>query len=170
MRQLVRESFADSVRDRVDVRVTNADRRGFSGYGRCMAGSISVDGHVVAHIDPHRLRRLTLSLPVSGSHRQIVLIVKPYRSGQALPDGALEGEFLDFPVACWEYLQSALNESLSSADPIVSSLAVLNAKVGRQRLLRMSTRDLHPLTRAMLDFRLTAERDARRAQRVTVNC
>ena len=167
VRSLVRDSFADSVRDRVDVRVTNADRRGFSGYGSCMAGSISVDGHVVAHIDPHRLRRLTLSLPASGESgaaHEIVLIVQP-RPKQAAPQGALVGEFLDFQDACWEYLQSNLNESLSSADPIVSSLAVLNARVGRQRLRRVATRELHLLTRAMLDFRIEAERHARSAQR-----
>ena len=69
---------------------------------------------------------------------------------------------MDFPNACWEYLHSNLNESLHNPDPFVSSLAVLNAKVGRTRLQRASTWDLHPLTRAMLDFRMTAEKDSHR--------
>lgn len=162
VRKLVRESFAESVRDRVDVRVTNADPRGVSWQDRCKQGSITVDGVVVAHIDPHRLRKLTLSLPVAnkrGSERHITLIVEP-RPEQKMPPGAEVGEFMDFPDACWEYLQSNLNESLRSADPFVSSLAVLNAKVGRQRLKRMATWELHPLTHAMLDFRIEAERIA----------
>ncbi len=88
-------------------------------------------------------------------------MVEP-REGQNVPAGSIVGAFLDFPDACWQYLQSTLNESLTNADPFVSSLAVLNAKVGQQRLRRMATWDLHPLTRAMLDFRMQAERDARR--------
>jgi hypothetical protein len=160
---LVQESFADSVRDRVSVHVTNADPRGVRWQDRCKQGWISVDGAVVAHIDPHGLRKLTLSLPVPGKnteHRRVMLIVQP-RPGQKVPSGAEVGTFLDFPEACWEYLHSNLNESLHSSDPFVSSLAVLNAKVGRQRLHRMSTWNLHPLTRAMLDFRIEAEQDVR---------
>jgi hypothetical protein len=131
----------------------------------CKQGWISVDGEVVAHIDPHSLRKLTLSLPSpdeNNGSRQIVLMVEP-RVRQAVPPGAEVGAFLDFPEACWEFLHSNLNESLHSRDPIVSSLAVLNAKVGRQRLQRMSNWDLHPLTRAMLTFRMAAEREARLA-------
>jgi hypothetical protein len=169
VRKLVRESFADSVRDHVDVHVTNADPRGTAWSDRCKQGWISVDGVVVAHTDPHRLRKLTLSLPSSdedNGSRQIILIVEP-RARQKVPSGAEVGSFLDFQDACWEYLHSNLNESLRSPDPFVSSLAVLNAKVGRTRLRRMSTWDLHPLTRAILDFRLAAERDARTATRAS---
>ena len=165
MRKLVRESFADSVRDRVDVHVSNADPRGTAFADECKVGWITVDGEVVAHFDPHRLRRLTLSLPSSEentSARRSSLIVQP-RARQAVPPGAELGAFLDFTRACWEYLHSNLNESLSSSDPFVSSLAVLNAKVGRQRLQRMSNWNLHPLTRAMLEFRMLAEREARLA-------
>ncbi len=163
VRKLIREGFADSVRDRVDLRVTNADPRGTSRRDTCNEGWISVDGTVVAHIDPHRLRKLTLTIPAphgGAGERQVVLIVEP-RQEQKVPAGAEVGEFLDVPQACWEYLHSNLSKSLLSSDPFISSLAVLNAKVGRQRLRRMATRNLHPLTRAMLNFRLEAERDAR---------
>jgi hypothetical protein len=159
VRKLVRESFADAVRDRVDVRVTNADPRGVSFQDRCKQGSITVDGRVVAHIDPHRLRRLTLSLPIGRSdvEPRILLIVEPYREEQKLPAGAQRGTFMEFPDACWEYLHSSLDESLRSADPFISSLAVLNAKVGRQRLRRMSN---------WVEFRLAAETEAAREHKV----
>ena len=162
VRKLVRESFADSLRDRVDVRVTNASPRGAPWRDACHQGWITVDREVVAHLDPHHLRKLTLTLPITGDRsadRHVSLIVQP-RPRQAVPSGAQVGAFLDFSPACWEYLHSNLNESLQSEDPFISSLAVLNAKVGRQRLERASMRNLHPLTRAMLDFRLEAERDA----------
>lgn len=121
-----------------------------------------MDGRVVAQIEPHSLRKLTLSLPFPGkenAERQVILIVQP-RTGQKVPSAAEMGAFLDFPRACWEYLHSNLNDSLHSHDPFVSSLAVLNAKVGRQRLRRLSASELHPLTRAMLEFRMDAERSA----------
>jgi hypothetical protein len=160
VRKLVEESFADSVRGRVRVHVTNADPRGVPWQDTCKRGWISVDGVVVAQIEPHSLRKLTLSLPRRGASRDVILIVEP-RPEQRVPSGAVIGAFLDFPDACWEYLHTNLNESLHSSDPFVSSLAVLNAKVGRQRLRRLSTLDLHSLTRWMLDFRMDAERDAR---------
>jgi len=170
VRKLVQESFTDSVRDRLSVHVTNADPRGVRAQDRCKQGWISVDGRVVAHIEPHHLRKLTLSLPVGGKHdagRRVMLIVEP-RTGQKVPPGAVVGAFLDFPQACWEYLHSNLNESLRSSDPFVSSLAVLNTKTGLQRLRRMSMWDLHPLTRAMLDFRIEAERNTR-SRRLTAH-
>lgn len=68
---------------------------------------------------------------------------------------------MDFPDACWQYLNSNLNDSLNSADPFVSSLAVLNAKVGMQRLKRLAAKSLHPLTRGILEFRMTAENEQR---------
>ncbi|HYM16135.1 MAG TPA: hypothetical protein VEZ14_11295 [Dehalococcoidia bacterium] len=162
VRKVVHQSFAESVRDRVRVDATNADPRGVAWQDTCK-GWIAVDGEVIAHVDPHRLRKLTLSLPSSderGGEPQVILIVEP-RSNQKVPSGAQVGDFLDFPEACWEYLHSNLNESLRSRDPFISSLAVLNAKVGRTRLQRVSTWDLHPLTRWMLEFRLRAEQDSR---------
>ena len=160
MRKLVEESFADSVRDRVKVHVTNADPRGVPFQDSCTRGWISVDGGVVAQIEPHYLRRLTLSLPRRGAGREVILIVEA-RPEQTVPSVAVAGAFLDFTEACLEDLHSNINESLHSSDPFISSLAVLNAKVGRQRLRRLLTLDLHPLTRWMLDFRMDAERDAR---------
>jgi hypothetical protein len=63
-------------------------------------------------------------------------------------------------MACWEYLHSSVNDSLASANPLIASLAVLNARVGKQRLRRMAGAKLHPLTRALLDFRLQAEAES----------
>ncbi len=125
-----------------------------------MQGWISVDGKVIAHIYPHSLRKLTLSLPETneGRHERKTLEIVQPRSDQKIPAGAEVGTFMDFPQACWQYLHESVNESLHSSDPLVSALAMLNGKVGNTRLQRALAWDLHPLTRAMLDFRLDAER------------
>lgn len=159
VRKLVHKIFADSVRGRVRIDVTNADPRKTSWSDTCKFGIITVDGHVVAHVDPHSLRKLTLSLPnleFAGAKPQLSLIVMT-RPEQSIPDGASFGEFLDFPDACWRYLNSSLDESLREKDPFVSSLAVLNSKVGKQRLRRMLAWDLHPLTKWMVHWRLAEE-------------
>jgi hypothetical protein len=161
VRKLVHESFAQSVRERVRVDVNNADPRGTSWQDTCKQGWIYVDGHVVAHVNPHWLRTLTLSLPATRARgrRKVVVIVEP-RPEQEVPPGAEAGTFMDFPDACWEYLHSDLNAALRSADPFVASLAVLSSRVGLQRLRRLSVQKLHPLTRSILEFRMDAERDA----------
>jgi hypothetical protein len=72
------------------------------------------------------------------------------------------GEFsrYDLHEACWKYIHSSINESVSSPNPLIQSLAVLSARVGKNRLRRFASRDLHPLTQALLAFRLRAEASA----------
>jgi hypothetical protein len=165
VRKLVHDSFADAVRDRVQVNVTNAHPRRKMAFcaDNCTHGSISVDGRVIAQTDPTPLKRMTLSLPWTSEgevESKTQVIVEPF-SGQKVPAGARTGTFMELTEACWQYLHSSIADSLASPDPFVSSLAMLNAKVGRTRLRRALDWDLHPLTRAMLEFRLKAELDAR---------
>ncbi|MEX0683206.1 MAG: hypothetical protein WD904_11445 [Dehalococcoidia bacterium] len=114
---------------------------------------------MVANLEFHLFGELTLSLPAdeNDAKRRKILVFSEAIPGQKVRQGAQAGTFMQLTEACWKYLHSNLNESLESPDPFVSSLAVLNAKVGLTRLRRVSGRDLHPLTRAMLDFRLQAE-------------
>jgi hypothetical protein len=64
---------------------------------------------------------------------------------------------MDLGEACYEYLHSSVSESLTSRDPFVQSLAILSAKVGRQRLRRLANQELHPLVAEVLRFRIEAE-------------
>jgi hypothetical protein len=165
VRKLVHNSFAESVRGRVKVNITNADPRGIPWQDSCKFSWITLDGKVIAEVAPHYLRRrispqylrrLRISLP---GQEQEILVFEP-QPGQNIPEGASVGTFMDLNEACWQYLHSSVNDSLQSPDAFVSSLAVLNAKVGRTRLKRAQKWDLHPLARAVLDFRLEAEQAA----------
>jgi hypothetical protein len=66
------------------------------------------------------------------------------------------GEFSRFDLheACWEYMHSSVNDSLNSNNPLIVSLAVRNAKVGKGRLKSLARQKLHPLTRALLEIRV----------------
>jgi len=72
---------------------------------------------------------------------------------------AEKGEFSRFDLheACWEYLHSNVHQSLCSDNPLLVSLAVLNAKVGRTRLAQLVQEKQHPLPRALLLLRMEAE-------------
>jgi hypothetical protein len=92
--------------------------------------------------------------------------------GERKPGNVVEpGEFSRFDLheACWEYIHSSVTDSLNSGNPLVASLAVLNAKVGKGRLKKLAAKELHPLTRALLDFRLQAEVTPNKVNRPTRN-
>jgi hypothetical protein len=152
VKKLVEESFADSIKRRVKVFSTRYECS-------CGRGWITVDGKEIAD----------LSTMLSGLIYRCVYHESsntPYLKHQAVAvedraDGKLveRGEFsrFDLHLACWDYLHQSLNDSLASENPLIKSLAVLNAKVGKGRLLKLKKEELHPLTRSLLDFRISAE-------------
>ena len=157
VRQLTEASFAPSVRGRVRVHVTNDDPRGVSWQDTCKRSAIVVDGKEFVIIERH-MRRMTLHL-MNGDGRTRTLyryLVNPF-NGQAL-DPMETDLIMDLGEACWEYLHSSIRNSLDSDDPFVQSLAILSAKVGKQRLRRLALRPLHVLPAEILKFRLDAER------------
>ena len=79
-----------------------------------------------------------------------------------------DGEFsrFDLHIACWDYLHQSIKDSLESENPLIKSLAVFNAKVGKGRLEKIAEQNLHPLTRALLDFRIEAERELRNKREI----
>jgi hypothetical protein len=154
VRKLVEDSFAESLRGRITVHSTR------HGCG-CGNARIEIDRRPVVNFDTH------VSLDRFRAQYHEASNVSPrIASHPAIPDDertegvlAEPGEFSrqDFYMACWEYLHSSVNDSLASPNPLIASLAVLNARVGKQRLRRMLHAKLHPLTRALLEFRLQAE-------------
>jgi len=152
LKKLVEDSFAESVRGRVHVYSTRYQCS-------CGRGWITVDGKELAD----------LNTEISGRKYQAIYhktTKTECAKHSAVPEaertaGTLvePGEFSRFDLheACWEYIHSSVNSSLSSENPLIVSLAVLNGNVGKTRLKKMQTLKLHPLTRALLDVRMKAE-------------
>jgi hypothetical protein len=67
----------------------------------------------------------------------------------------------EFAPACFVYSHSNHHSSLTGLNPIVRALALLNAKVGRRRLAKYANAETHPLPKALAEFRMAAEADAR---------
>jgi hypothetical protein len=148
VRKLVEDSFAESVRGRITVHVANYPRVR-SRFCNCSYGWLAIDGRPLVHTDTHLANKLVRSNDYLTTDAE-------YEEPSELPS-RLPG---DLSYACWEYLHSSVSESLASPNPLIASLAVLNARVGKQRLRRMAGAKLHPLTRALLDFRLQAEAES----------
>jgi hypothetical protein len=156
VRKLTEESFAESVRGRVTVHVTNADPHGTRWQDTCHKSWISVDGQTIAHLDRHA-RLLTLRIrDEEGATKKVERrLVQNYTKEALEPDAT--DDVMDLNDAAWQYVHSNVAESLDSPDAFVQSLAILSARVGRQRLRRLEQRELHPLVRTLLEFRLRAE-------------
>lgn len=71
----------------------------------------------------------------------------------------MQGEMSRFAFsdACRELLNSPIEESLSSSNPIVKGLAFLDARLGKRKLLTLETTDLHSLSKKLLEIRLKEE-------------
>jgi hypothetical protein len=153
LRKLVEDSFAESVRGRVHVYSTRYQCS-------CGRGWITIDGEELANLCT-LLSGLKYAALYHETTPTVCLKHPAVRDEDRATGNAVEpGEFSRFDLheACWEYIHSSVNDSLDSGNPLVASLAVLNAKVGKGRLKKLSTRQLHPLTSALLNFRLKAER------------
>ena len=153
VKKLVEESFAESVKGRVQI---------YSTHYQCSCGRgwITIDGEELVDLS-------TMLSPIIHRCDYHETTNTPFPKHPAVSDDKRtpnklveDGEFsrFDFHVACWDYLHQCIKNSLESKNPLIKSLAVLNAKVGKGRLTEIAKQNLHPFTRALLNFRLEAER------------
>ena len=60
--------------------------------------------------------------------------------------------------SCWEFIHTLhIDNAISSDNPLIQSLAVLDKRVGQQRLIAMQRKVLHPLFKCLLDYRLSKQ-------------
>ncbi len=152
LKKIVEESFADSVRGRVHIYST--------AYGcSCGRGWITVDGEELADLSTlasgNKYRAFYNETTKTDCAKHPAVTKEEREPGNVVEPG--EFSRFDLHVACWEYIHSSLNDSIRSYDPLINSLAVLNAKVGKSRLRRLAEQDIHPLVRSLVEFRMKAE-------------
>jgi hypothetical protein len=152
LKKRVESRFAGSVRGRVHLYSTRYDCS-------CGRGWITVDGKDIANL---------CTLSSGAKYRAVFHETSSTRCArhaavkddERTPGRLVErGEFsrFDLHLACWDFLNISLAEALASDNPLISSLAVLDARTGKRRLGVLRRKALHPLTRALLEFRLGAE-------------
>jgi len=70
-----------------------------------------------------------------------------------------KGEFsaLDFTEWCFTYLNLNIKNALNHPSPIINSLAILDRRLGKRRLIELDIRKFHPMVRYFTGVRLNAE-------------
>lgn len=163
VKKLVEDTFAESVKKRVQI---------YSTHYQCSCGRgwLTVDGAEL--ID---LSTMLSSMIYRCVYHETTNVPYPKHpritDDERTPNKLIEdGEFsrFDLHIACWNYLHQSVKNSLESENPLIKSLAILNAKVGKGRLSEIAKQNLHPLTRSLLNFRIRAEKELRSRRDVEI--
>jgi hypothetical protein len=65
------------------------------------------------------------------------------------------GEFskYDFSDTAWKFINMDIDTALTSENPILRMLAVVDRRVGQKRLEKLEESEKHPLVRRLLEIR-----------------
>jgi hypothetical protein len=152
LKQRIEANFADSVAPRIAIHS--------AAYGACTCGHawMTLDGAVIANFCTraygNRFYHHRKELDAGVTREQ----VKRY-ADQFVEYGEINRQ--DVYEACWAFLHDlSFDDALTSDDPLIQSLAVLDRRLGKRRFAEMEQKALHPLARKLLQTRLAAERVA----------
>ncbi len=141
LKSLVEERFAPSVAKRLSIHS--------AAYGNCSCGHcwITLDKNVVANFCTRAYynKKLHGDFGSNPMHKKYLVLYgeksrqDPYRS-------------------MFEYVHSVPHDdALKSDDVLIQALAVVDTRLGKQRLESLDDADLHPLARELLGIRREAE-------------
>ena len=155
LKQITEDKFAESIQGRVELFSTSY-RKPRSDNGR---GWITIDKEEIVNF------ATVSSLWNFGAYfheaTQTNCLTHPAVADDDRTAGKIieDGEFSRFDLhnCCWEYLSLSVLEGLEHKSPIVNSLAVLDKRLGKRRLVTIDIQKLHPLPRRLLEFRLSVE-------------
>jgi hypothetical protein len=143
LRSLVRDRFADSIRARLDIQSTR--------YGACSCGHawITLDGEVIANFCT-RANSITQGFE---SQSDKVGTTPPH---QFVQWGELSRQ--DAYRSCWDFVHAlSIEQAIADADPLIQSLAVVDARLGKRRLMELDEGCLHRMAAVLLGVRREAE-------------
>ncbi len=139
LKMLTEARFAESVKKRLTINSTR--------YGNCHCGHawLSLDGEIVANFCTrayyNRLNDLQDEKTI------------PHYKNQAVEYGEMSRQ--DVYQACWTFVHElSIEQALASDNPLIQSLAVVDGRLGKKRLLALEDQALHPLAKKLLRLRL----------------
>jgi hypothetical protein len=150
LKQRIEENFADSVSRRVAIHS--------AAYGACTCGHawLTLDGTIIANFCTraygnryayHRKENDAGVTPEQAKRYQDQFVEYGEMSRQNVYE------------ACWAFLHDlAFDDALTSDDPLIQTLAVLDRRLGKRRYAAIERKTLHPLARKLFETRLAAER------------
>lgn len=145
LKNLVEERFAPSIRWRVAIHSTR--------YGNCACGRawLTLDGVEIANFCTRAAGNMNARQAYQPSAESLANFAR-------MPVGYGELSRQDAYAACWAFVHDlSIEQALVDADPLIQTLAVLDARVGRKRLAVVQLGELHPLARKLYEVRAIAE-------------
>ena len=155
LKHLVEQRIAPSIRPRFSINS--------AAYGACSCGHawITLDKKIVANF----CTRAFWNIPrkYDDSAKKWISKDPELTNGIPSPDkkdltnyGELSRQ--DAYQACWEFVHDlSIDDALSSEDPLVQSLAVIDTRVGKRKLKIIDVETLHPLAAKLFIERCNAE-------------
>jgi hypothetical protein len=155
LKQLVEQRIAPSIRSRFAINS--------AAYGACSCGHawITLDKIVVANF----CTRAFGNIPRKFDDSARKLVSKDPKLTNGIPSsddkyltnyGELSRQ--DAYQACWEFVHDlSIDDALSSEDPLVQSLAVIDSRVGKRKLKTIDVDKLHPLAAKLFIERCNTE-------------
>ena len=143
LRALVTERFAPELRDRLDIHSTR--------YGNCSCGHawLTFDGAVIANFctRAHWLAQTNFE----PKHRNAMYAQQFADYGELSRQDAYQ--------ACWAFVHElSIEQAMVDNDPLIQSLAMADARLGKRRLAAVDETRLHRLAAHILSLRRNADR------------
>lgn len=63
-----------------------------------------------------------------------------------------------FMEVCWGFSNLNIGDTLTSENPIINALAMIDKRLGKRRLKKINITGLHPLALILLNLRLDCEK------------
>ena len=146
LKSLVEQRFSKRLAGRISIYSTR--------YGNCTCGRawLTLDGEEIANFCTRayfkRRLRSERGLPSDT----------PAVDDSNVPFGYGEFTRQDAYRACWAFLHDlSIDQAIADPDPLVQALAVLDSRIGKQRLSQLDATKMHPLVQELLRVRLVAE-------------
>lgn len=141
LKSLVHERFADSLRKRVSINCT--------AYGNCGCGHawITLDGKVVANFCTRAYWNLRLYSRTdnSSTDREVTDKGKKQYQNQFVEYGEVSRQHVF--KSCWDFIHElSIDEALASDNSLIQSLAIMDKRVGKRRLVKIDEKKLKPLS------------------------
>jgi len=155
LKHLVEQRIAPSIRPKFSINS--------AAYGACSCGHawITIDKKIVANFCTRAY--WNISRKFDDSTKKWVSKDPELNNGIPTPEaneltnyGELSRQ--DAYQACWEFVHDlSIEDALSSEDPLVQSLAVIDSRVGKRKLKIIDIETLHPLAVKFFTERCLAE-------------
>lgn len=148
LKKTIEENFADCVKDSVKIYTT----RYTGGSYFMVRGWITVDKIEIANFStPDNYKKYEWNTPDIDER----IPVEERTEGLSVEKG--EFSRWDFLNSCWDYININIDDAVSSENPIIKSLAMLDKRLGKRRLKLIDKKNLHPLVLTLLNLRLESE-------------